>query len=154
MKECMRDYFSFWLWRVVIFIQLSANTMLNMVFVDFYHRATFTMPTWCPKGMLHVIIIIIIIMYPLIVTVVGAPQMISRPVSSIFTCSPLPSVTWRTQGLSIPWCCLPTSSSVCLVFFRTPSLTNVLCFPDVRHVCSTNLTWIPTTTCSLLCRTK
>ena len=25
--------------------------------------------------------------------------------------------TWRTPGLSIPWCCLPTSSSVCLVFF-------------------------------------
>ena len=24
--------------------------------------------------------------------------------------------TWRTLGLSIPWCCLPTSSSVCLVF--------------------------------------
>ena len=24
---------------------------------------------------------------------------------------------WRTPGLSIPWCCLPTSSSVCLVFF-------------------------------------
>ena len=24
---------------------------------------------------------------------------------------------WRTPGLSIPWCSLPTSSSVCLVFF-------------------------------------
>ena len=34
-----------------------------------------------------------------------------------FSCSPLPSWTWRTPGLSIPWCCLPTSSSVCLVFF-------------------------------------
>ena len=34
-----------------------------------------------------------------------------------FPCSPLPSWTWRTPGLSIPWCCLPTSSSVCLVFF-------------------------------------
>ena len=32
-------------------------------------------------------------------------------------CSPLPSGTCRTQGLSIPWCCLPTSSSVCLVCF-------------------------------------
>ena len=32
-------------------------------------------------------------------------------------CSPLPSGTWRSQGLSIPWCCPPTSSSVCLVFF-------------------------------------
>ena len=34
-----------------------------------------------------------------------------------FPCSPLPSVTWRTPGLSIPRCCFPTSSSVCLVFF-------------------------------------
>ena len=38
-------------------------------------------------------------------------------VSSVFPCSPLPSGTWRTPGLSIPWCCLPTASSVCLVFF-------------------------------------
>ena len=30
--------------------------------------------------------------------------------------SPLPSWPWRTPSLSIPWCCLPTSSSVCLVF--------------------------------------
>ena len=36
---------------------------------------------------------------------------------SIFPCSPLPSGACRTPGLSIPWCCLPTSSSVCLVFF-------------------------------------
>ena len=43
--------------------------------------------------------------------------MILQPVFSIFPCSPLPSGTCRTPGLSIPWCCLPTSSSVCLVFF-------------------------------------
>ena len=43
--------------------------------------------------------------------------MISQPVSSIFPCSPLPARTWQTPGMSIPWCCLPTSSSVCLVFF-------------------------------------
>ena len=44
--------------------------------------------------------------------------MISQPDSSISPCPPLPSGTWRTPGLSIPWCCLPTSSSsVCLVFF-------------------------------------
>ena len=43
--------------------------------------------------------------------------MISQPVSSIFPCSPLPSGTCRTPGLSIPWCCFPTSFSVCLVFF-------------------------------------
>ena len=54
---------------------------------------------------------------PLTVRVVGAPQMTSQPVSSIFPCSPLPSGTWRTPGLCIPWCCLPTSSSVCLFFW-------------------------------------
>ena len=37
-----------------------------------------------------IIITIIIIIYPLIVRVVGAPQMISQPVSSIFLCSRLP----------------------------------------------------------------
>ena len=31
--------------------------------------------------------------------------------------SPLHPGTCRTPGLSIPWCCLPTSSSVCRVFF-------------------------------------
>ena len=61
--------------------------------------------------------IIIIIIYPLTARVVGAPQMISQPVSSIFPSSPLPSWTCRTPGLSIPWCCLPAFSSVCLVFF-------------------------------------
>ena len=48
---------------------------------------------------------------------VGAPQMTSQTVSSIFLCSPLPSWTWLIPGLAIPWRCLPTSSSVCLVFF-------------------------------------
>ena len=38
-------------------------------------------------------------------------------VFSIFPCSPLPSGTCRTPGLSIPRCCLPTSSFVHLVFF-------------------------------------
>ena len=33
--------------------------------------------------------------------VVGAPKMTSQPVSSIFRCSPLPSGTRRTPGLSI-----------------------------------------------------
>ena len=58
---------------------------------------------------LHIIITII---NPLTARVVGAPQMILQPVFSIFPCSPLPSGTWQTPGLSIPWCCLPTSSSV------------------------------------------
>ena len=51
---------------------------------------------------LIIIIIIIIIIYPLTARVVGAPQMISKLVSSIFPCSPLPSGTCRTPGLSIP----------------------------------------------------
>ena len=54
--------------------------------------------------------------YTLTSGVVVAPQM-TLTSSSIFLGPQLPSGTWRTQGLSIPWCCLPTSSSVCLVFF-------------------------------------
>ena len=50
-----------------------------------------------------------------------------------FLCSPLTSGTWRTPGLSIPWCYLATSSSVCLVF-----LPFSLCFarwfwPDLMN---------------------
>ena len=37
---------------------------------------------------------------PLTARVVWAPQMISQPVSSIFSCSPMPSGTWQTPGLS------------------------------------------------------
>ena len=62
-------------------------------------------------------LIVIIIIYPLTARVFGASQMISQPDSSIFLCSALPSGTWWTPGLSIPLCCLPTSSSVCPVFF-------------------------------------
>ena len=62
-------------------------------------------------------IMVIIIINPLTARVVGAPQIILQPVFSIFPCSPLPSGTCRTPGLSIAWCCLPTSSSVCLAFF-------------------------------------
>ena len=57
---------------------------------------------------------IIIIINPLTARIVKAPQMFLQPVLSIFPCSPLPSVTWRTPGLSIHWCCLPSSSSVAL----------------------------------------
>ena len=46
--------------------------------------------------------IIVIIINPLTARVVGAPQMILQPVFSIFPCSPLPSGTCRTPGLSIP----------------------------------------------------
>ena len=57
-----------------------------------------------------------VIINPLTARVVGAPQMILQPVFYFFPCSPLPSGTCRTPGLSISWRCLPTSSSVCLVF--------------------------------------
>ena len=46
---------------------------------------------------------IIIIVYLKTAKVVGAPQIISQPVSSIFSCSSPPPGTWRTPGLSIPW---------------------------------------------------
>ena len=60
---------------------------------------------------------IIIIINHLTARVVGAPQTILQPVFSIFPCSPLPSGTCRTPGLSIPWYCLSTSFFVRLVFF-------------------------------------
>ena len=57
------------------------------------------------------ICVIIIIIYPLTMRVLRAPQMISLQVPSKFLCSPLPSWTWQTPGLSIPWCCLLTMYS-------------------------------------------
>ena len=42
------------------------------------------------------------LIYPLTLRVIGAPQMISQPASSIFPSSPQPSRTQRTPGLSIP----------------------------------------------------
>ena len=60
---------------------------------------------------------LISLIYPLTARIIGAPQIISQSVSSILPCSPLPSGTWWTAGLSIPWCCLPTSPSVCLILF-------------------------------------
>ena len=81
--------------------------------------------------------------YSLTAEVVGVPQvgptdpqMISQPVSSIFPCSPLPSGTWQTPGLSIPWCCLPTSFSLpCLLPPFTVLCKMVLARPDERETC-------------------
>ena len=73
----------------------------------------------------------------------GAPHMTPQPVSAIFLCSPLPSRTWRIPGLSIPWCCLPTSFSLYFVFFPLS-----LCFarwPDLmngRHVHTTQFAYL------------
>ena len=71
--------------------------------------------------------------------VAGAPQMTSQPVASIFFCSPLPCGTWQTPGLSIS-CCLPTSFSVCLVFFPLSQCLARWFRPDLmnrRHVQTT-----------------
>ena len=78
--------------------------------------------------------------YPLTVEVVWSPQMTTQPVSSIFLRSPLPSGTRRTLGLSIAWCCLPTSSSVCDVFFSLSLCLTRWFWPDLfkwRHVHTT-----------------
>ena len=81
-----------------------------------------------------------------------------------FPCSPLPSGTCRTPGLSILWCCLPTSSSVCLV---TVPCKMVLVRPDEREtwpyhcslrlftigrrsLCGPNACWILAWTSSLV----
>ena len=76
---------------------------------------------------------IIIIIYPLTMRVGGAPRMISQPVSSIFPCSHLPSGTWRTPGLSTSWCCLPISSSVCLVYFPLSLCLARQFWPDMMN---------------------
>ena len=84
------------------------------------------------------------LIYPLTARVVGAPQMISQPVSSIFACSHLPSGTWRTPGHSIPWSCLPTSSSVCLVFFPLSLCLARWFWPDLmnRRHDNTTAVWV------------
>ena len=50
-----------------------------------------------------------------------------------FPCFPLPSKTWRTPGLSIPRCCLPTSSSVCFVFVLLSLCLARLFWPDLMN---------------------
>ena len=73
-----------------------------------------------------------IIIYPLTARVIGSPQMLSKSISSIFPCSQLPSGTWRTPSLSIPWC-LPTSSSICLVFFPLSMCLARWIWPDLMN---------------------
>ena len=85
------------------------------------------------RGTKYSFFYIIIIINPLTARGVGAPRMILQPVLSIFHCSPLPSGTWRTPGLSIPWCCLPTSSSVCLVFFPLSLCLARWFWPDLMN---------------------
>ena len=68
------------------------------------------------------------LIYSLAARVLGTPQMLSQPVSSLFPCRPLPSGTCRTPGLSIP--CLP-----CLFPPFTVPSKMVLARPDEREVC-------------------
>ena len=79
------------------------------------------------------IIIISIIIYPLTARVVWALQMISQPVFSIFPSTPLPSWTCQSPGLSIPWCCLPTSSFVRLIFFLLSLCLARWFWPDLMN---------------------
>ena len=73
------------------------------------------------------------LIYPLTARVVWAPQMISQPLPSFVPCSPLPSETWWTPGLSVPWCCLPTSSSICCVFFPLSLCLARWFWPDLMN---------------------
>ena len=50
-----------------------------------------------------------------------------------FLYSPLPSGTCQPPCLSIPWCCLPTSSSVCLVFFPLSLCLARWFWPDLMN---------------------
>ena len=61
-----------------------------------------------------------------------APQMILQPVFSIFPVLQS-SGTCRTPGLSIPWCCLRTSSFVCLVFFPLSLCLARWFWPDLMN---------------------
>ena len=56
-----------------------------------------------------------------------------EPVFSIFPCSPLPSGTCRTPGLSITLCCLPTFSFVYLVFFPLSLCLARWFWPDLMN---------------------
>ena len=79
--------------------------------------------------------------YPSAVSVVGAPQITSQPLASSLLCLPLPSGTWRTPGLSIPLCFLPTSFSVCLLFLPLSLCLAIWFWRDLmngRHVHTTS----------------
>ena len=100
------------------FIKKSSTASLKKTtFVDFFYKLMFS-PSFT---------------YPLTERDVGAPQMTSQPVFSNFLCSPLPSGTWRTPGLSIPKCCFPTSSFACHVFFPLSLCLARWYWPDLMN---------------------
>ena len=62
-------------------------------------------PLWYPKLEVRTVsykYVIIIIIYPLTARVVGAPQIISQPVSFIFPCSPLALWDLELQACTFP----------------------------------------------------
>ena len=66
------------------------------------------------------ICVIITTIYPLTARVVGAPQIISQPVFSIFPCSPLPSGTCRTHLFLCLPCLFPSFTVLCKVVLARP----------------------------------
>ena len=96
-----------WLSHLLVSYRFALNSscktsLQQEQYLDILHSLTFTFT------------------YPLTVGIT------SRPISHIFLCSPLPSGTWRTPGLSIPWYCLLTSFRVCLVFHHATNRFHVV----------------------------
>ena len=114
--------FFFWQCLQRISLAVSVTAVMKVVIIESMYLQCST--SFFPSS--HLI-------YPLTVRAIGAPQMISQPVSSIFPCSSLPSGTYQTPGLSIPWCCLPTSSSVCFVFFSLSLCLARWFWPDLAN---------------------
>ena len=105
----------------------------SKVIMNIHHMLPLLLHLWQRSRTQQKADIIITIINPLTARVIGAPQMIWQPVFSIFPCSPLPSGTFRTPWLSIPWCCLPNSSSVCLVFFPLSVCLARWFWPDLMN---------------------
>ena len=102
---------------IVSMYRANLHTLPNTVTVKtFFHQ------TSSKNTSMFEILVIIIITNPLTARVVRAPQMILQPVFSIFPCSPLPSGTCRTPGLSVPWCCLFLHTSKNCYYLRLCSI--------------------------------
>ena len=80
-------------------INVSHISQLAIFFVPYdVGRCPFHVDVHCRGNFKDIVIIIC----PLTARVVGAPQMISQPVSSIFPCSPLPSEIGELQACPFP----------------------------------------------------
>ena len=128
------------IWFLSVAGKILASVILNhLISWSEYYWHGLCSETVPRKNALSRIWTFIIIINSLTARVVGATQIL-QPVFSIFPCSPLPSWTCRTPGLSIPWCCLPTSSFACLVFFPLSLCLARWFRPDLingRHVFTT-----------------